>query len=108
MEPKAMTEFVQVGQTSEVLEGKMKTVQVMGNQVCLANVGGSYHAIGNICTHTHCPLAQGLLKDYLVTCPCHGSQFDVRTGEVKRGPAMTPEPVFDVKLEGTTILLRKK
>ena len=103
-----MTEFVEVALTSEVLEGKMKTVQVMGDHVCLANVGGTYHAVGNVCTHAHCPLAQGTLKDHLVTCPCHGSQFDVRTGEVKRGPAMTPEPVYEVKLEATAILLRKK
>ncbi len=86
----------------------MKAVQMMGQEVCLANVGGTYHAIGNLCTHVHGPLAQGALKDQIVTCPWHGSQFDIRTGEVKRGPAMKPEPVFEVKVEGTNILLRQK
>ncbi len=108
MGTKATTEFVKVAMTSEVPEGKMKTVQMAGQDICLANVGGTYHAIGNVCTHAHGPLSQGSLKDHVVTCPWHGSQFDIRTGEVRRGPAMKPEPVFEVKVEGTTILLRSK
>jgi 3-phenylpropionate/trans-cinnamate dioxygenase ferredoxin component len=108
MESKTMSDYVKAALTSEVPEGKMKAVQMMGHEVCLANVGGKYYAIGNLCTHVHGPLAQGSLKDHIVTCPWHGSQFDVRNGEVKRGPAMTPEPSFDVKVDGTTVLLRKK
>ncbi len=108
MEPKTTTGFVKVALTSEVPEGKMKTVQMMGHDICLANVAGNYYAIGNVCTHFHEPLAQGTLKDNVVTCPLHGSQFDVRTGEVKRGPARVPEPVYEVKLEGSTIMLRQK
>jgi nitrite reductase/ring-hydroxylating ferredoxin subunit len=34
-----------------------------------------------------------------VTCPCHGSQFDVRTGKVMRGPATEAEPVFETSIE---------
>ncbi len=103
-----MAEFVRVASTSEVPEGKMKMAQMAGHQLCLANVGGKYYAIGNLCTHVGGPLAQGSLKDYVVTCPLHGSQFDVRTGEVKRGPAVKPEPVYEVKVEGTGILVRPK
>ncbi len=72
MEPKTTTGFVKTAMTSEVLEGKMKTVQLMGHEVCLANVGGTYYAIGNLCAHFHGPLAQGVLKDNIVTCPWHG------------------------------------
>jgi 3-phenylpropionate/trans-cinnamate dioxygenase ferredoxin component len=108
MEPKTTSGFIKVAMTSEVPEGKMKTVQIVGLEVCLANVGGTYHAIGNRCTHFHCPIAQGVLRDNIVTCPCHGSQFDIRTGEVKRGPATMPEPVYETKVEGSTIMLRQK
>ena len=103
-----VAEFVKVALTTEIPEGKMKTVQMTGREVCLANIGGTYYAIGNLCTHAHGPLSQGLLKEHIVTCPWHGSQFDIRTGEVKRGPAMTAEPAYEVKLDGTTILLRQK
>ena len=108
MEVKSLAEFVKVALTSEVPEGKMKMVQLAGRQLCLANVGGSFCAIGNLCTHVGGPLAQGFLKDYMVTCPLHGSQFDVRSGEVKRGPAVKPEPVYEVKVEGSNILVRPK
>ena len=104
----SLAEFVKVASTSEIPDGKMKAVQMIGHEVCLANIGGTYYAIGNLCTHVGGILAQGSLKDYLVTCPLHGSKFDVRTGEVKRGPAMQPEPSYEVKVEGTTILVRPK
>ncbi len=106
MEPKTVAEFVRVASTSEVPEGKMKMVQMIGHQVCLTNIGGKYYAIGNLCTHVGGPLAQGSLKDHTVTCPWHGSQFDVRTGEVKHGPAAKPEPAYEVKMEGSNILVR--
>ncbi len=99
-------DFVKVSTTSEIAQGKMKMVQVQGRQVCIANVGGKYYAIENVCTHVGGPLAQGFLNDHIVTCPWHGSQFDVSTGEVKRGPAATPEPVYQVKVEGTNILVK--
>ncbi len=108
MGTKMVAEFVKVASTSEVSDGKMKAVQTAGQHVCLANIGGKYYAIGDQCTHVGGPLAQGSLKDYVVTCPLHGSQFDVRTGEVKRGPAVKPEPAYEVKVEGTSILIRPK
>jgi glycine betaine catabolism B len=102
------SEYVRVASTSDIPEGKMKMVQVGSAQVCLAHLAGRYDAIGNLCTHVGGPLAQGVLKDFVVTCPWHGSQFDVRTGEVKHGPAVKPEPTYEVKVEGTNILVRPR
>jgi len=101
-------EFVQIATTSEIQAGRMKVVQYKGQAVCLANIGGKYYAIRNTCTHLGGPLAQGKLEDHVVECPWHGSRFDLTTGEVKRGPAQTPEPVYEVRLEGTAILLRPR
>jgi len=101
-------EFVRVASTSEIPPDKMKVVQYKGQPVCLANVKGKYYAIRNTCTHMGGPLAQGKLEDRVVECPWHGSRFDLITGEVRRGPAQIPEPVYEVKAEGTTILIRPK
>jgi nitrite reductase/ring-hydroxylating ferredoxin subunit len=101
-------EFVKVAMTSEVSPGRMKAVLYEGQQVCLANVQGNYFAIRNTCTHLGGPLAQGKLEEGVVECPWHGSRFDLATGEVKRGPARTPETVYEVKVDGTTILIRSK
>ena len=103
-----MEEFVRVASTSEVPPNKMKVVQYKSQAVCLANVEGKYYAIRNTCTHLGGPLAQGKLDDRIVECPWHGSRFDLATGEVKRGPAQTPESVYEVKVEGTGILVRLK
>ena len=101
-------EYTRVAATSEIQADKLKTVQYKGQAICLANIISKYYAIRNTCTHMGGPLAQGKLQGHVVECPLHGSRFDLTTGEVKRGPAQTPEPVFEVKVEGTNILIRPK
>ena len=103
-----VAEFVKVATTSEVPPGIMKMVEVADQEVCLANVEGRCYAIANVCTHEEGPLDQGRLEEYEIECPWHGSRFDIRTGQVIIGPASRPEPVYEVILEGTNILVRPK
>jgi glycine betaine catabolism B len=100
--------FVRVANTKDIQPSQMKEVQVEGQAVCLANVNGKYYAIGNVCTHEGGPLADGTLDGFEVECPWHGSKFDVRTGEVRNPPADQPEPTYQIKMEGTDILIRKQ
>ena len=69
-----------VAKTSDIPEGKMLQVQVGENQVNICNVGGKFHAVGDVCPHSGGPLSEGELEDCVVTCPWHGKQFDVTTG----------------------------
>lgn len=101
-------EFEKVALISEIPSDKMKVVQYKGQAVCLANVAGKYYAIRNVCTHMGGPLAQGKLDGQVVQCPWHGSRFDLATGKVEKGPAQAPEPVYEVKVEGTAVLIRPK
>ena len=101
-------EFVKVASASEISPDKMKLVQYKGQPVCLAYSKGKYYAVGNTCTHMGGPLAQGKLEDQIVECPWHGSRFDLATGQVKRGPAQSPEKAYEVKVEGSSILVRPK
>ncbi|TMI48594.1 non-heme iron oxygenase ferredoxin subunit [Candidatus Bathyarchaeota archaeon] len=103
-----MADFVRVASTAEIPEGGMKKVMLGGQQVLLANVKGKFYAIGNVCTHVGGPLDKGRLDSHEVECPLHGSRFDVTTGQVKRGPAARPEPVYEVKVEGSEVKLRPK
>jgi nitrite reductase/ring-hydroxylating ferredoxin subunit len=105
---KSVSDFVRVASTNEIPEGKMRKVIVGGQQVLVVNVKGKYYAIGNVCTHLGGPLDRGLLEGQEVQCPLHGSHFDVTTGQVKRGPATRPEPVYDVSVEAGGILVRPK
>ena len=101
-------DFVKVSDTKDIQPSHMKEVQVDGESICIVNVKGKYYAIGNICTHEGGPLADGTLEGYEVECPWHASKFDVRTGEVKEPPASEPESVYQIKVDGNKILLKKQ
>ncbi|MFZ0510967.1 MAG: non-heme iron oxygenase ferredoxin subunit [Candidatus Nitrosopolaris sp.] len=83
------------------------TVEVDGEKICVVNVEGKYYAIGNVCTHIGGPLAEGTLEGYEVEYPWHGSKFDVRTGEPTRPSARRSEPIYELKIDGNNILIRK-
>lgn len=97
--------FVKTASTKDLEPGKIMGVEVGGKEVFLANLGGTYYAIGNRCTHMACMLSDGTLKGENVMCTCHGSIFEVKTGNVVKGPARKSEPVFQVKVEGDQILI---
>ena len=80
----------------DIPTGSMKGVRAEKNEVLIANIEGTYFAIGNVCTHLGCRLSSGNLAGATVECPCHGSRFSVKTGEVLRGPAREPEPAGKV------------
>lgn len=101
-------EFVTVANTNDIQPSRMKAFQVNGVEVCIANIDGKYYAINNICTHEGGPLADGRLEGFEVECPWHQSRFDMRTGEVIQPPASEPEPVYEVKVDGNSILVRKR
>jgi nitrite reductase/ring-hydroxylating ferredoxin subunit len=103
-----LADFVRVASTSEIPQGKMKKVMYGTQQVLLANVGGTFHAIGNVCTHVGGPLDRGVLEGHEVQCPLHASRFDVTSGSVTRGPAARPEPRYEVIVEGQDVKLRPR
>jgi nitrite reductase/ring-hydroxylating ferredoxin subunit len=105
--------FVKVGETSEVPVGKMKMFKVGEKEYLVANVDGNYYAMGNRCTHQKGNLSQDSLDGNVVTCPRHKSRFDVTTGKNLSGPKIPlfhpkidNEPVYEVKVEGTTLMLK--
>src|SRR5215210_6437392 len=99
-------DFVKVANTKDIQALQMKEVEVNGENICVVNVEGKYYAIGSICTHEGGPLADGTLEGYEVECPWHNSKFDVRTGEVISPPASEPEPAYEVKVDGNSILIK--
>ena len=97
--------LVRLENASDIATGQMRVFEVVGIKVNVANIGGQLHAFDDTCTHRACSLAQGKLDGTTVTCPCHGSQFDVTTGEVLRGPAQRAVRSRLVQLEGENLLV---
>ncbi len=100
-----MEGFVKVAATADLPSGELMLVEVEDERVVLANVGGQYYALADACTHAECPLSDGELEGEVLECPCHGSQFDVRTGEVDSPPANEPLTRYAVRIEGDDILV---
>ncbi len=78
---------------------ELAAFDVAGNRIAIARTGAAFYAFGDACTHEGCSLADGELEGTTVTCPCHGSQFNVTTGDVLRGPAREPVRSYPVRLE---------
>ena len=79
-----MGNFIPVGKASELKDGTMKTVTIQGQEILLAKVAGKCYAASSRCPHLGGKLAQGKLEGKIVTCPLHGSQFDLSDGRVIR------------------------
>jgi nitrite reductase/ring-hydroxylating ferredoxin subunit len=97
--------LVRIENARDIAPGQMRVFDVAGIKVNIASVGGQLLAIDDTCTHRACSLAKGKLDGTTVTCPCHGSQFDVTSGEVLRGPAQQPVRSRLVQIEGESLLV---
>jgi nitrite reductase/ring-hydroxylating ferredoxin subunit len=92
-----------VAKVGDIPEGEMRAFEIGGEDVAIANVDGSFFAFNDECTHAGCSLAEGDLDGTTVTCACHGSEFDVTSGDVLGGPAMEPVDSYEVTVEGDDI-----
>jgi 3-phenylpropionate/trans-cinnamate dioxygenase ferredoxin subunit len=99
--------FEPVASLGELAEGTvLQRVRSSGDAICLVRHNGQISALSDICTHQHFSMSQGdLLEDGTLQCAWHGTRYDCRTGEVKQVPATSPLPVFQIRLDGETILV---
>jgi len=95
---------VRVGSADEVPAGEMRVFDMAGTRLNVTNADGDFYGFDDTCTHMGCSLASGELDGTVVTCACHGSQFDITTGAVLRGPAERPVRSFQLTVENGEIL----
>jgi chlorite dismutase/nitrite reductase/ring-hydroxylating ferredoxin subunit len=92
-----------VASVEDLTDGRAKVVYAGGEQIALFNVGGAIYAVANRCSHANGSLSDGEVEAMTVTCPYHGSQFDLATGQPLCGPASRPVSRFDVRVDGGMI-----
>jgi 3-phenylpropionate/trans-cinnamate dioxygenase ferredoxin subunit len=114
-----MAEDRGIGKADDIAEGTMVKVVVDGREVLVARVGDDLYAMDNRCPHMGGDLSQGTLEGTIVTCPRHGSQFDLTDGHVIRWTAWTgitgaavrllkpPRPLttYPVRVDDTELVL---
>lgn len=104
--PPLPTEFVPVLAESELIEGEPKRAEAKGIPVLLVRRGSKICAIAETCSHAGGPLSEGEVHGDTVTCPWHGSRFDLNSGKVLDGPATHPQPCFEVRVQDGQIEVR--
>jgi nitrite reductase/ring-hydroxylating ferredoxin subunit len=85
---------------SQLNPGQTRLVHVNGKSVAVYNIEGQFFATQDDCTHARGPLNEGFLEGKIITCPWHGSCFDVTNGQVTCGPATEPVKTYRVTLKG--------
>jgi len=79
-----MGHFVEAGKTEDYKDDAKNKITVEGSEIMLAKAGEQYYAVSNRCPHLDASLSRGKLEGTIITCPSHGTQFDVTTGKVVR------------------------
>jgi len=98
------TGFVTAIKTNEIPVGGVTAIDVRGTRIAVARVGGEYYAFDDACTHEQCSLAEeGDVAGTTITCTCHGSEFDLRTGQVLAPPATVAVKVYPTRVEGDAL-----
>ena len=96
----------------DLREHKGARVDIGDQPVMLCRDADRIWAIGAKCTHQGAPLDRGVVRVggslVTVTCPAHGSMFNLEDGSVVRGPATNPEPAFEVRVTDGMIELRPR
>lgn len=103
----ASSDFENVASFGDVPdEGTLAVVRSDGQRICLIKSQGRILAVSDNCTHQDFEMSLGdVLPDGTIQCAWHGARFDCVTGEVKQGPATEPLPVYEVRIDGDSILV---
>jgi nitrite reductase/ring-hydroxylating ferredoxin subunit len=100
--------YAPVCDETELNGGKLVGVELEGESVVVSRSeeSGEVCAIAATCSHLGGPLDEGKRDGDTVTCPWHGSRFDLCTGEVQGGPAVYPQPCYETRVRAGKVEIR--
>ncbi|NIO10066.1 MAG: Rieske 2Fe-2S domain-containing protein [Deltaproteobacteria bacterium] len=98
-----MAGYVKVAKADDVAPGKAIMVEVGGKKIALFNIGGSFYAIDDACSHRGGPLSEGYVEETQVRCPWHGALFDITNGAAAGPPAAAGVTKYNVRVEDSDV-----
>ncbi|MFC6592512.1 non-heme iron oxygenase ferredoxin subunit [Deinococcus lacus] len=100
-----MIERVYAGKADDWAEGEQRAVTVGEDSVVVIRYEGQFYALKNLCTHQAVPLLGGEVADGKIACEKHGGKFELSTGKARALPAVKPVKLYQVTLEGGSVLV---
>lgn len=97
--------IVKVAARGDVTPGTGMVVEAAGRTLAIFNLNGTFYALDNTCTHVGGPLGEGKVAGNVVTCPWHGSKFDITTGAVVGPPARRPVAAYRVSVKNDEVMV---
>lgn len=91
-------EYIPIASIDDITSGERLFVEIDNLPLVVFNIAGDLYAIKDECTHDNATLGDGDLDGYLVSCPRHGAEFDIRTGEVRSLPAVVDVQAYPTRI----------
>jgi nitrite reductase/ring-hydroxylating ferredoxin subunit/uncharacterized membrane protein len=101
------SDWTDVGAEDELTDGEPHAFTAGELSILVVRRDGALSAIGNRCTHRGAPLDEGPVVGDCIECPWHGSRFRLADGQIERGPASRPQPVFEARVVAGRVQVRK-
>lgn len=99
-----VADFVRAVKVEDLRPGNAKVVEAAGRKLALFNLEGEFYALDNTCLHRGGPIGEGSVAGTTVTCPWHGWQYDVTTGQATMNPN-AKLACYETKVEGDDVLV---
>ena len=96
-------EWVAVAKTSDLALGAMKAIEAKDRNLALYNVGGSFYATENECTHAYAMLTDGTIDGEVIECPLHGGAFEIKTGKGLGAPIFCDVKCYPTRVTGADV-----
>jgi len=97
--PSTEVVFHRVARSGQIPDGYIRRFYVGDLECAVARLHGTVYATSNYCTHLDCLLSSGKVVDDGIRCSCHGSVFDLQSGDPIYPPATQPIAVYPVREE---------
>jgi nitrite reductase (NADH) small subunit len=97
--------FAGVARVDDVPAGSVRAVRAGDEEIALAHCDGGFYAVQQHLLHLEGPLGEGVLEGCALTCPWHGWQYDVRTGQNEFDLAIQLR-TYDVQVEDGEVRVR--
>lgn len=98
-------DWVKVATVDSLQPGQMRKVRYHDTPVALFNYDGDFYALDDTCSHAEASLSEGEYEDDEVTCPLHGSRFNILTGKPRSLPATRPVATYPTRVEGGEVFI---